>query len=62
MATGLAWIALAIPLISGVILTGWPHEPSHVTTRVLGIGSILASIFRKAGIPPGSFLPNTSLL
>ncbi len=50
MATGLAWIALAIPLISGVILTGWPHEPSHVTTRVLGIGSILASFALSVAI------------
>lgn len=50
MATALAWIALAIPLASGLILTGWPHEPSHVTTRVLGIGSILVSFILSVAI------------
>jgi len=54
MATALAWIALAIPLISGIILTGWPHEPSHVTTRVLGIGSLFDAVFsiERVGFRP----------
>ena len=43
MATALAWIVLVVPLISGVVLAGWPTEPPHAITRLLGIGSILVS-------------------
>lgn len=41
MATALAWIVLVLPLVSGVVLAGWPTEPPHAVTRLLGIGSIL---------------------
>lgn len=43
MATALAWIVLVVPLISGIVLAGWPGEPPHAVTRLLGIGSILVS-------------------
>jgi NADH-quinone oxidoreductase subunit L len=43
VATALAWVVLALPLLSGIILTGWPTEPPQVITRLLGIGSILIS-------------------
>ena len=43
MATALSWIVLVVPLISGIVLAGWPGEPSHAITRLLGIGSILIS-------------------
>jgi NADH-quinone oxidoreductase subunit L len=43
VATALAWIVLVVPLISGVVLAGWPTEPPHAITRLLGIGSILVS-------------------
>ena len=43
MATALAWIVLVLPLVSGVVLAGWPTEPPHAITRLLGIGSILVA-------------------
>ena len=43
MAGPLAWAVLLVPLLSGVVLAGWPHEPPHAVTRLLGIGSILVS-------------------
>ena len=43
MATALSWIVLVLPLLSGVVLAGWPTEPPHAVTRLLGIGSILAA-------------------
>ena len=43
MATALAWIVLVVPLISGIVLAGWPGEPPHAVTRLLGIGSVLIS-------------------
>lgn len=43
MATALSWIVLVLPLISGVVLAGWPTEPPRGVTRLLGIGSILVA-------------------
>ena len=49
MATALAWIVLLVPLVSGIVLTGWPKEPPHRVTRLLGVGSILIAFGRKPG-------------
>jgi len=43
VATALSWIVLVLPLISGVVLAGWPTEPPRGVTRLLGIGSILVA-------------------
>ncbi len=43
MATTLSWMVLVLPLVSGLVLTGWPSEPPRAITRVLGIGSILVA-------------------
>ena len=50
MATALAWIVLVVPLISGIVLAGWPKEPPHAVTRVLGVGSILIAFILSATI------------
>jgi len=53
VATALAWIVLVVPLISGVVLAGWPKEPPHAVTRVLGVGSILVAFILSAVVFAG---------
>jgi len=53
VATALAWIVLVVPLISGIVLAGWPKEPPHAVTRVLGVGSILIAFILSATIFAG---------
>jgi len=53
VATALAWVVLVVPLISGVVLAGWPKEPPHAVTRVLGVGSILVAFILSAVIFAG---------